>query len=100
MHTIQFKVINQAKLSLRWDDSPESTISLTKLRSLCPCATCTTERENQSKTYIPILHSDQIKISKINTVGNYALNLYWADGHNTSIYEYLLLKSFSEYIRV
>lgn len=88
--------MNQTELLLKWDDNSESSIPLNKLRKLCPCAICMTERENQSKTYISIFHSGQTKIIKIIKVGNYAIGIHWEDGHNTGIYEFPFLKNLSE----
>lgn len=88
--------MNQTELLLKWDDNSESSIPLNKLRKLCPCAICMTQRENQNKTYIPIFHSGQTKIIKIIKVGNYAIGIHWEDGHNTGIYEFPFLKNLSE----
>jgi len=96
MNLIQIRVMNQTNLLLKWDDNSESSIPLIKLRKLCPCASCRTERENQSKTYIPIFHSGQSKITKISTIGNYAIGILWEDGHNTGIYEFPFLKNLSQ----
>jgi len=83
-------------LSILWQDGKEHIIPLLKLRKLCPCATCLTERENQSKTYIPVFSENQITISQIKQVGNYAITIFWNDGHNTGIYEYSFLRLIGE----
>jgi DUF971 family protein len=91
----KIKVRNNKELYIRWEDESESVISLEKLRKLCPCATCITEKEKQSKSYIPIFNQNQIQLSKINQVGSYAISIVWKDGHNTGIYEYTYLKKLS-----
>ena len=96
MKPTQIKVVNQKDLLIKWDVEPDSLINIRRLRRLCPCATCVTYREGQSKTYIPMYTSDQVKISKINLVGNYAIGIIWKDGHNTGIYEYSYLKFLAE----
>ena len=96
MHPTRIIVQERTKLLLKWDDNSESSITLEKLRKFCPCATCMTERENRSKSYIPLFYSGQIKISKINKVGNYAISILWEDGHSTGIYEFTFLKNLSE----
>ncbi len=96
MFPIQVKVVEQSKLILRWDDNSESTILLETLRKFCPCATCATDRESRSKSYIPIFYSSQKKINKINVIGKYALGINWEDGHNTGIYEFSFLKNLSD----
>lgn len=88
--------MDQTKLFLKWDDNSESAIFLDKLRKFCPCAICITERENRGKSFIPLFHSGQTKISRINKIGNYAIGILWEDGHNTGIYEFTFLKNLSE----
>jgi DUF971 family protein len=96
MEPVQIKLLEKKKLYIKWDDDSESLIKLETLRKLCPCATCVTERERQSKTYIPILNKIQIEISGINQVGSYAVSITWKDGHNTGIYEFSYLKKLGE----
>lgn len=96
MFPTKIKVMDRTKLFLKWDDNSESSISLEQLRKFCPCATCVAERENRSKSFIPLFHSGQTKISRINKIGNYAIGIVWEDGHSTGIYEYPFLKNLSE----
>ena len=96
MHLLQVRLVDQNNIVLKWDDNTESSISLNKLRKYCPCATCMTEREGQSKSFIPIFHSGQTRVFKINKIGNYAIGILWEDGHNTGIYEFPFLKNLSE----
>jgi DUF971 family protein len=95
-HLIQIRLMDQTKLLLEWDDNSTSSIPLNKLRKFCPCATCMTDRENQNNSFIPIFHSGQTRISRINKIGNYAISITWEDGHNTGIYEFLFLKNLSD----
>ena len=48
--------------------------------------------KEQSKTYIPIFNQNQIAISNLKIVGNYAISISWKDGHDTGIYEFPFLK--------
>jgi DUF971 family protein len=92
VNPVQIRIVNKKILFVRWDDDSESEIGLEKLRKLCPCATCFTDREKQSKSYIPILMESQVKVKNIKQVGSYAISINWNDGHNTGIYEYPYLK--------
>jgi len=83
-------------LLIEWTDSKIQTIPLLKLRKLCPCATCLAEKEIQSPTYIPLFSENQIKISSLKQVGNYAISVNWQDGHNTGIYEFPYLRILGE----
>lgn len=96
MYPISIKILEKTKMNIEWSDKSISSIPLTTLRKYCPCAVCSADREKQSKYYIPLLYGEQIKIVKINSVGNYAIEIVWADGHNTGIYEYPFLKKLSE----
>lgn len=88
MKPVLIKVHNQKELLINWDDNTVTKIELKKLRRFCPCATCAMNRESESKTYIPLFTSDQIKVLRIFEVGSYAIGITWNDGHNTGIYEF------------
>jgi DUF971 family protein len=96
MIPVQVKIVEKKTLFIKWKDESESTIDLIKLRMLCPCATCLTERERQSKSYIPLLNENQLRVTNINQVGSYAIGISWKDGHNTGIYEYPFLKKLAD----
>ncbi|MGD8306937.1 MAG: DUF971 domain-containing protein [Ignavibacteria bacterium] len=95
MQPLKIKLINDNKLLILWDDNSETILSLNKLRGMCPCATCTTNRLNQSSSYIPIFLSNQLEVTGIETIGNYAFKIDWKDGHNTGIYEYKSLNKYT-----
>lgn len=92
MNPKKIKLIDGKYLSVLWQDGIEHSIPLVKLRKLCPCATCLADREKQGKLYIPVFSENQITIDQIKQVGNYAISIFWKDGHNTGIYEYTFLR--------
>ena len=92
---VRINLTRNKSILIRWDDLSETNIQLDKLRELCPCATCKTERERQSNSYKPIFNQNQITVKSMAPVGNYALGITWNDGHNTGIYEYSYLKILS-----
>ncbi len=96
MSPLQIKVIDNKDLFIKWDDGSETIISLLSLRKNCPCATCMSEKEKQSNTYIPLYSSDQLKVLDIQMIGYYAIGITWKDGHNTGIYEFHFIKSLIE----
>lgn len=91
----KISINKQDCLVVQWDDGTDSIIKLSNLRQNCPCATCKVEKEKQSNSYLPIFTKEQLKITNISIVGNYALGIEWKDGHSTGIYEYQYLKSLS-----
>ena len=93
MYPVSIKVKQKQNIFIKWDDGSSSEISLRKLRELCPCATCMTFRQKQGKEFIPIFNENQIKVTNINQIGSYAIQITWNDGHNTGIYEFPFLKN-------
>ncbi len=92
MKLIKIQVLEFKELSLTWESGEERNFPLKYLRKYCPCATCEQDRSEWSKTYIPIFLQNQITISEIQPVGNYAFNIIWNDGHRTGIYEHEKLR--------
>jgi len=94
MTPVQIKLIKQEGLFIKWEDDTESDLSLKYLRDECPCAGCKGETI-LLKTYRPpkltINTPGMYKVKNIQTVGEYAIQITWQDGHGTGIYtwEYL-----------
>jgi len=95
LNPVQIKLVKKDKLFIRWDDESESVISLKYLRDECPCASCKGETI-LLKTYRPptptIAKPGMYEIRNIETVGEYAIQITWKDGHNTGIYSWDYLK--------
>jgi len=89
------KIKDKSSLNITWEDGLVSTITLKYLRDECPCATCKGETV-LLRTYRPpakkMITPEMYLIKNIETVGEYAIQITWKDGHNTGIYtyEYLL----------
>jgi len=95
IYPTSIKQISPELLEIQWSDGHISKYELKHLRLECPCATCNGETilwkhyGPTKQIMIPML--DQITLTGIRVVGNYAIQLSWKDGHNTGIYtwEYL-----------
>jgi DUF971 family protein len=92
----QIKIFEKTKLYIIWNDGSESKISLRYLREECPCASCKGETvlfETIRPAKVEINSPDMITIANIQTVGDYAIQIFWKDGHGSGIYswDYLLL---------
>lgn len=96
MKPVKIQVTKESVLLIQWDDGSDSLISLQKLRRNCSCAICKSELEEMGKDFIPVFLLDQVTVTKIKQVGNYALSIEWKDGHNTGIYDYHFLISLTE----
>jgi len=74
-----------------WNDGIQSLVSFKELRYLCPCAHCVDEGSGQRIIKKESV-ADNVQPSKVQTIGNYAVNIHWSDGHHTGIYSYDLLR--------
>ena len=83
------------ELAIKWDDGSESFIPLEKLRRCCPCAGCQGEMDIMGNRYqgpeTPLSPS-AFRLRRIESVGTYALQPVWADGHAAGIYSFDYLK--------
>jgi DUF971 family protein len=87
------------ELAIKWSDGGESFIPLEKLRRCCPCAGCKGETDilgNVYKNPGQPLSSKAFELTRIVTVGGYAIQPVWADGHATGIYSFAYLKRVAE----
>ncbi|MBI2416369.1 MAG: DUF971 domain-containing protein [Ignavibacteriales bacterium] len=99
---VQIKIQNQ-QLHITWDDNSQWHFPLQLLRDECPCAGCKGETillRTFKPAEQPPKTAESYKIAGIQTVGGYAIQIDWKDGHNTGLYswDYLLnlLKSTEE----
>jgi DUF971 family protein len=83
------------ELAIKWGDGSESFISLEKLRHSCPCAGCKGETDilgNVHKNPESKLPSTAFQLKQIVSIGGYAIQPVWADGHATGIFSFAYLK--------
>jgi len=83
------------ELAIRWDDGGESFIPLKVLRRCCPCADCKGETDvlgNVYKNPGQPLTPSAFQLVRVSSVGGYAIQPVWADGHTTGIYSFDYLK--------
>jgi DUF971 family protein len=83
------------ELAVKWDDGGESFIPLEKLRRACPCAGCKGETDIMGNVYKnpgQKLSPLAFQLKRIVSVGGYAIQPTWADGHATGIFSFDYLK--------
>ena len=85
----QSAVINN-ELALAFSDGLEIYLELPLLRRACPCAACQGEPDVRGRVMRPqVEHGPKaFELVKFDTVGGYALQLHWADGHASGIYAF------------
>jgi len=82
-------------IQVDWSDGHHSSFTLEYLRDECPCATCTgahgtaPQKTNYSTPANPFpMFKPALKMDNVAPVGNYAIQIFWNDGHSTGIYSY------------
>jgi len=83
------------ELAVKWSDGGESFIPLEKLRRACPCAGCKGETDilgNVYKNPAAKFSGSAFRLKQIISVGGYAIQPVWADGHATGIFSFDCLK--------
>lgn len=72
-------------LEIDWSDGHRSRYSHEWLRVQCPCADCRGHTPEQAKV---ITGKENVRITGVEPVGNYALRISFDDGHGTGLYEF------------
>lgn len=82
------------ELAVRWENGAESYFDLQLLRRACPCASCGGEPDVLGNVVRPEVkyRPDSFDLRGWQTVGGYALQFQWEDGHNTGIYSFKYLQ--------
>jgi DUF971 family protein len=87
-------------IDIDWKDGHHSSYSVAFLRDECPCASCTgshgtvPQKTDYSAPGSPFpMFKPSIKMLNIEPTGNYALKIFWNDGHSSGIYSYDYLRS-------
>ncbi|MEM1013285.1 MAG: DUF971 domain-containing protein [Planctomycetota bacterium] len=104
------------RLLLRWSDQSETTLPIALLRRMCPCANCKIardgvdphrlmrpatpeemgekpKRKRVSLGVVPdkLVSNDDVQVERAELVGNYAIKLFFSDGHDSGIYTWKYL---------
>ncbi len=104
---IELKRLGPDGLQITWANGLIQKIMSEKLRTNCPCAHCTELRGDTShstpltptRSALRIIEhskSEELRLERIWSIGNYALGMQWGDGHNTGIYTFDYLASLGE----
>lgn len=83
------------ELALKWAEGDEQFVSLEELRRKCPCASCAGEVDvlgHMHKGPDQVFAESSYQVKNLQVVGGYAVQVFWADGHNTGLYSFDLLR--------
>ena len=84
-----FLEVMGTELAVVWSDGHESFYSLEELRRRCPCAVCSGEPDlfgRLAKGPGQTLSPRSFQATSVERVGNYGVQLNWADGHTFGIW--------------
>ena len=84
------------ELAIKWSDGGESFIPLERLRRACPCAGCKGETDimgNLYKNPEQPLTAKAFVLTRIISVGGYAIQPVWAEGHATGLFSFEYLRA-------
>ncbi len=108
------------RLRIEWSDGRETTFTINDLRRLCPCASCKIAREGvdphqlvrparpeevgespKRPRKLNILKAEQVgrqrvTVERAEPIGNYAIKLYFDDGHASGIYSWAYLAELAD----
>ena len=82
---------DQRVLRVVWSDR-EDALPYRFLRGECGCAQCVNEWTGE-RMLDPATIPDSISIERMELVGNYAVRIYWSDGHYTGLYTWERLRA-------
>jgi DUF971 family protein len=86
--------LEEGLMRIDWLDGHESLYELAALRAQCPCAVCKGEMGVPGQVREDTTFSEeQTKVLEMREVGRYALQPIWADGHETGLYTFRLLRA-------
>jgi ATP-binding protein involved in chromosome partitioning len=82
-------------LSIQWADGAHSLLDVRALRLACGCASCVDEWSGEA-LLAPDSIPDDVAPIGIQSVGRYAIQIEWSDGHNTGIYPFERLRRLAD----
>jgi len=84
--------IGDVNVEVSWSDGHVSRYAFRELRLACPCALCVDEWTGQPRLDPRGVPMD-VRPTEMRSIGRYALQFIWTDGHNSGIYTYDKLRA-------
>ena len=85
------EIFFDGKMNIIWNDGVHTVYSYWDLRTSCPCAGCVHEVTGEKILDDSTIPED-IHPLRSAYIGNYALEIFWSDDHNTGIYTFEKLR--------
>ena len=83
------------RMEISWSDGSESAYTHEILRGFCPCAHC--QGHHGPVRWVEDAEQQDLSLTLVESVGNYAVRLGWGDGHSTGIYSFRFLRELSTF---
>ena len=83
----------ERQLHVTWHDG-EVGLPFRHLRAQCECAHCVNEWTGE-RILDPDSIPEDVGIEKMELVGNYAVRIYWSDGHHSGLFTWERLRELS-----
>ena len=83
--------IDAGTLGITWTDGHEAVYSVRHLRLNCPCANCIDEWTGDKRLDPASVPAD-VRPTTLKSVGLYAMQFFWSDGHDTGLYSHELMR--------
>ena len=83
------------ELAIRWSDGRQSVYAVRALRLACGCAHCVDEWSGAQRLD-PASVPDDVRPLRIESVGRYAIQIHWSDGHASGIYPFRRLRELDD----
>ncbi len=80
------------RLELEWPDGVRALLPFRFVRGRCPCAGCVDENTGIRQVDVDDVAEDVAPVS-MTFSGNYALKIFWSDGHDTGLYTWDWLRT-------
>lgn len=93
-HSIFIRSIRQKDdhwFTIEWSDGMISDYRLSDLQRQCPCARCREERTGEQRAALSKI-DDDVRASRIVSVGGYALQVFFTKGCSKGIYPLWMLR--------
>ena len=84
-------------LEIAWEDGARTRYPGAQMRWACPCAECRGEAGSTGRlAALTELGDDELRMTEVALVGQYALQIGFASGHGTGIYTFRYLRQLAE----
>src|SRR4051794_33121734 len=79
--------LSPTQITIEWNTGQKFSVPYIEIRFYCPCAGCIDEHSGE-RTIQKSSIDPGIRPTQVRTVGRYAIQFTWSDGHDTGMYHF------------